>query len=230
MTGIFVTATGTDLGKTFISAQLLRLANHQNTAFLPSKPVISGWSIVEADVANSDTGKLLTAVGLPINDENISAVSPWRFTQPLSPDMAAIAEQKEIPPQALIDFCQHRTKAAAQQNKIHLIEGAGGLMSPINGSFTNLEWLCALACPCILIVGSYLGSLSHTLTALKVLKMHDIKVLAVVVNETRHSTVGLSDTVNYLKTYIAPTPLLCMTFQIDTEIPDPLLSLYKLIV
>lgn len=230
MTGIFVTATGTELGKSFICAQLLRLGNQQKISFLPSKPVISGWPTTSNDIVHSDTGILLTASDLLINEENIAAVSPWRYTLPLSPDMAAIAEGHVIDIDALIDFCHKRSQVAKQQGKIHLIEGVGGLMSPINGAFTNLEWLIALKCPCILIAGSYLGSLSHTLTALKVLTMQNVTVRAVVVNETRDSTVGFRDTVNYLKRYIAPIPVLSLTHQSKAPITDSILSLYRLIV
>lgn len=230
MTGIFVTATGTELGKSFICSQLLRFGNQQKIGFLPSKPVISGWPTASADIVNSDTGILLTASDLPINEENIAAVSPWRYTLPLAPDMAATAEGRAIDTGALIDFCHQRTRLAQKLGKMHLIEGVGGLMSPINGAFTNLEWLCALKYPCLLVVGSYLGSLSHTLTALKVLTMQNVTVRAVVVNETLGSTVGFNDTVNYLKKYIAPIPVLSVTHQSKAPIVDSLLSLYRLIV
>lgn len=204
MTGFFVTATGTEIGKTFITTALVRYAKNQKVSFLPSKPIISGWS---DDIEQSDTGLLLKAAGLLINEANIEALSPWRYTLPLTPDMAAFLENREISISLLMDFCQKRQLLAKERNAIHLIEGAGGLMSPIKGRFTNLEWIKALDYRCILIVGSYLGTLSHTLTALKALESAGIKIAALVVNETPSSKVPLAYTVDYLSA-TAPFPVI----------------------
>lgn len=198
MTGIFVTATGTEVGKTYVSEALIRYAKSQNALILPSKPVISGW--LPDDIEQSDTGRLLKAADLIVNEGNIEAISPWRLTLPLTPDMAAMKENKEINIQELIHFCEQRTLFAKNKGAKHLIEGVGGLMSPIKGRFTNLEWLKALNYRCILVTGSYLGTLSHTLTALRVLQNEGILIAALVVNETPKSSVFLTDTVDYLRT------------------------------
>ena len=198
MTGIFVTATGTEVGKTYVSEALIRYAKTQKALIFPSKPIISGW--LPSDIEQSDTARLLKAADLIVNEANIEAISRWRFTLPLTPDMAAIKENKEIDVQELIRFCEQRTLLAKREGAGHLIEGVGGLMSPIKGYFTNLEWLIALNYPCILVTGSYLGTLSHTLTALKVLQNEGVPIKAVVVNETPQSSVPLTDTVDYLRT------------------------------
>jgi len=199
MTGIFVTATGTEVGKTYVSEALIRYAKNQKNLILPSKPIISGW--LPNDIEQTDTARLLKAADLMVNEANIKAISPWRFTLPLTPEMAAQKENKEINIQELIHFCEQRTLLAKKEGVHHLIEGVGGLMSPIKGHFTNLEWLKALNYRCILVTGSYLGTLSHTLTALKVLQNEGLQIAAVVVNETPQSSVPLADTVRYLTTY-----------------------------
>ncbi len=230
MTGIFIAATGTDLGKTHLCAQLLQRGQQDKQPFWISKPIISGWPVDQARIATTDTAILLQAAGLPIDEAHIQAISPWRFVLPQTPDMAAKAANTAIDPEALLAFCRERTLQAQQQGKDHLIETAGGLMSPINGRFTNLEWIKALNYRCILLTGSYLGALSHTLTAWKVLLAHGIHVLALVVNETPGSTVSLAQTCCYLTEYVAPVPVMGMPWQTRMIPTVGECSLYDLIL
>ncbi|MGE3318399.1 MAG: dethiobiotin synthase [Candidatus Berkiella sp.] len=199
MTGIFVTATGTEIGKTYVSSHLLSTVRNE---LVPSKPIITGWPSLSEEVANTDSALLLKASGYPLTPKNIDWVSPWRFSLPLTPDMAALAEGREIDIEKLLDFCKRREQWAMTQHKQHLIEGVGGLMSPIWGRFTNLEWIKALNYRCILVTGSYLGSLNHTLCALKVLANEKVTVGALVVNETPTSTVSLHETCDYYKKHV----------------------------
>lgn len=199
MTGIFVTATGTEIGKTYVSSHLLSV---KKDAFLPSKPIISGWPSKQDEQEQTDTALLLKASGYPLSSKNIDMISPWRFALPLTPDMAALKEGREIDIEKLLDFCKQREELANLQHKQHLIEGVGGLMSPIWGQFTNLEWIKALNYRCILLTGSYLGSISHTLCALKVLNQEKVSIAALVVNETKASTVSLTETCDYYKKYV----------------------------
>ena len=96
---LFVTATGTGIGKTHVACGLLRA---QGGAGL--KPVLSGFD--PASAADSDAGRLLAAMGRPITPETIAAISPWRFAAPLSPDMAAAREGRAVPFEALIAACR----------------------------------------------------------------------------------------------------------------------------
>jgi dethiobiotin synthetase len=226
MTGFFVTATGTEIGKTFITQALVRYSKTQKIPFIPSKPIISGWS---NEIEESDTGLLLKAAGLAINEANIDAMSPWRFTLPLSPDMAAVAENREMDIQSLIQYCNKQRAFAQRQGAQYLIEGVGGLMSPIKGRFTNLEWIKTLNCRCIVVTGSYLGTLSHTLTALKVLENEGVEIAALVVNETPRSMVPLADTADYLHN-IASFPVIDIPWQQNTISHDYIARLYHALV
>ncbi len=101
MTGIFIAATGTDLGKTHLCAQLLQRGQQDKQPFWISKPIISGWPVDQARIATTDTAILLQAAGLPIDEAHIQAISPWRFVLPQTPDMAAKA--------AMVALCQTET-------------------------------------------------------------------------------------------------------------------------
>ncbi len=190
MGAFFITATGTDIGKTFVAAGLirhLRVAGHSIDAI---KPVMSGYD--PQDAASSDAGVLLHALGRAPTPEAVEALSPWCYRAPLSPDMAAARENKQIDVDALI---AHSRAAIAQASGIFLIEGVGGIMVPLDGRRTVLDWMIALDAPVVLVAGSYLGAISHTLTALDVLSRAKRDVRAVVVNENAESTVPLEDTV-----------------------------------
>jgi dethiobiotin synthetase len=189
MTAIFVTATGTEIGKTFVAAGIIAALREQGRAVEALKPVVTGFTLDAA--AASDPGVLLTALGRPVNKDTIAEIAPWRFAAPLSPDMAARREGGALEFQALVTFCRERM--AARQDVL-LIEGVGGVMVPLDDTHTVLDWMVALSVPVILVTGSYLGTLSHTLTAFDVLRRNEIEVRAIVVNESSDSTVPLDET------------------------------------
>jgi len=197
MTALFVTATGTDIGKTFVTAGLIRALRRAGRTAEAAKPVISGFSMDR--LGESDTGALLAAMGRPLNAQEASRISPWRFTAPLSPDMAAEAEGKTLDFDRLVADSRHRIAAAED---ILLIEGVGGIMVPLDNRHTVLDWMVALNLPVLLVAGSYLGTISHTLSAVDVLTRRGLKIAALVISETEGSTVGLDRTVATMRRFI----------------------------
>ncbi|MEQ1706469.1 MAG: ATP-dependent dethiobiotin synthetase BioD, partial [Rickettsiales bacterium] len=100
----------------------------------------------------------------------------------------------------LINFCREQEKSDAD---ILLVEGVGGVCVPLNDKYTVLDLMAELKdWKIILVTGSYLGSISHTLTAAHTLSASNIKLHAVIVNESENSTVSLAETVNTLKNFI----------------------------
>lgn len=191
MSATFVTATGTDIGKTFVTAGLIRYLRNAGQPVNALKPVVSGYdsSVVET----SDPAVLLKALGRPVSADEIAAIAPWRFRAPLSPDIAAARESRSIEFNKLIDFSRAAIKSA---NGMLFIEGVGGIMVPLEGKRTVLDWMAALDIPLLLVVGGYLGTISHTLTALDVIAQRKLKVAAIVVSESERGTVELDDTVS----------------------------------
>jgi len=196
---IFITATGTDVGKTFVAASLIRHFRQMGRSVDAIKPVVSGFDPEHA--AASDPGVLLHALGLPATLAEIDRISPWRFRAALSPDLAARREGRNIDVDAVVTFCQN---AVQQRRDILLIEGVGGVMVPLDGERTVLDVMMALQLPLILVTGSYLGTISHTLTALDALFQRRLKVMATIVSETPGSAVPLDDTVAAIGRFVAP--------------------------
>lgn len=199
MTAIFITATGTDLGKTYVAASLIRHLRGMGRTVDAIKPVASGFD--PAQLAATDAGALLRALGLRVTEEEVDRISPWRFQAALSPDLAAAREGRTIDVDSVISFCQ---TAVDQRRDILLIEGVGGIMVPLHGERTVLDVMMALQLPLILVTGSYLGTISHTLTALDALFRRGLQVLTIVVSETPGSTVPLPDTVAAIARFAEP--------------------------
>jgi dethiobiotin synthetase len=202
MSATFITATGTDAGKTFVAAGLIRHWRAAGREVEALKPVVTGFNPDMA--ASSDPGVLLAALGRPVTLPEIERIAPWRFSEPLSPDMAARRENRVLDFDRLVAFS--RDAIASAKGRL-LIEGIGGVMVPLDDSHTVLDWVTALNIPVVLVTGSYLGSLSHTLTSIDCLLRRQIAIKAVVVNETVGSTVTVADTIATLKRFATSIPM-----------------------
>lgn len=196
MTTVFVTATGTEVGKTVVVRGLIKALRAQGRAVEALKPVVSGYDPHEA--AGSDPGLLLAALGEPVTPEGIARISPFRFTEPVSPHLAARREGKKIDFNAVVELCRWRMQSCPGAL---VIEGVGGVMAPLEDRRTVLDWMVALNQPIILVAGSYLGTLSHTFSAVDVLERRSLPIAALVVNETAGSPVSFSDTVDSIRTF-----------------------------
>jgi dethiobiotin synthetase len=195
---IFVSGTGTGIGKTFVTAALIRHFRAAGRAVDAIKPIVSGFD--PAALQASDPGVLLAALGRPISIEEIERIAPWRFAAPLSPDLAAAREGRTIGFDALLDFSRRAGKAGA----VLLIEGIGGAMVPLDDKHTVLDWMKALHIPVLMVAGSYLGTISHTLTALHVLAQRNLDIAAVVVSESAAGGATLDDTVASIARFARP--------------------------
>jgi dethiobiotin synthetase len=199
VSAIFITGTGTDVGKTYVTASLIRHLRQMGRTVEALKPVVSGFD--PAMPASSDPGMLLKALGLTITPEDIARISPWRYRDPVSPDLAAKREGQVIDVDGVIAFCR---TAVDQRHDILLIEGVGGIMVPLDDQRTVLDLMMALQLPLILVAGSYLGTISHTLTALDALFRRNLKVIATIVSETPNSTAPLAETVAAIARFADP--------------------------
>jgi dethiobiotin synthetase len=200
VTAYFVTSTGTDVGKTFVTAGLIRHLRVGGAAVDALKPVVSGYdsSVVET----SDPAVLLAALGRPVSADEVERIAPWRFRAPLSPDLAAAREGRAVEFERLIDFSR---QAIENTRGTLFIEGVGGIMVPLDGERTVLDWMAALGIPLVLVVGGYLGTISHTLTALDVLRQRQLSIAAIVVSESERNPVELEDTVASIERFAGDT-------------------------
>jgi len=201
---IFVAGTHTDVGKTHVACALIAAAQAAGLTVDALKPAVSGFD--GADAAASDPGRLLAALGRPSTPAAIEAISPWRLRAPLAPPLAARLEGRPLALGDITRFC--RDQIAARDVDLMLVEGAGGIMSPIAEGATCLDLIAALSLPVLLVGGSYLGAISHLLTALEVLSVRSVPVRAVVLSESMAPAPDFGQTMEMIAAFIGRVPLI----------------------
>ncbi|ADG11079.1 dethiobiotin synthase [Caulobacter segnis] len=199
MKAFFVAGTGTDLGKTHVGCALLEAARARGLSADAFKPVVSGFDPEAPET--SDPARLAAALGRP---NAWSEVSPRRYRAPLAPNLAARLEGDVLRMDDLVGDC--RAWLAGRNVDLALVEGAGGVMSPMTDDATNLDLMSALALPVLLVAGSYLGTASHLLTALEVVRARRLTVATIVVSESLDAP-DLDQTVEMLRAFERQAPI-----------------------
>lgn len=175
-----VLGIGTDIGKTFLVESLCK----KYPFYYAIKPIISGFKVDE----NSDTTRILNALNLPINQNNLDLISPWRYEQPISPNFVDDINFDEV-----IDFCKKAIKKCSNINKKIIIEGIGGVMSPLNSKKNFLDVASSLKLPTILVCANYLGSISHVLTSVKAIEACNLQIDCILLNHYSEKNKPISD-------------------------------------
>ncbi len=199
---VFISSSGTELGKTLVTTALVHQLRRAGRRVRALKPVISGFSPETA--GTSDTVHILRSLDVEPDPAAIEAVSPWRFAAPLAPDMAAAREGRTLDFAALVAFCR---SAAAGAKDVLLIEGVGGVMVPLTEKQTVLDWMAALGAPVVLVVGAYLGTISHTLTAAGMVAGRGLRLAGIVVSEREAGPVPLAETCAAIARFVDGVPV-----------------------
>ncbi len=198
-----MTSTGTELGKTFTSAALLHGARTAGLRVKGVKPVASG--IDNENLADSDPAVLLRAQGQRVDWVSVEHICPWHFRAALSPDMAAAREGRAVPFDNLVDFCRQVIEGPED---LVLVEGVGGVMAPVGEHHTVLDWMAALDIPALVVAGTYLGTISHTLTTLATLAAAQVPVEALILSESPDQPVPPDETAAAIRRFAPGLPIL----------------------
>jgi dethiobiotin synthase len=169
MKAIFVTGTDTDVGKTVISGGLIRmLEGYRKAAYW--KPVQTGTLVSE------DRRDLMELTQLP---EERFLHSAYVFPDPVSPHLAAARWKKTIDPSLLVETF-HRHAASVETL---VVEGAGGVLVPLNDDTLIVDLIGQMKVPCLLVVEDKLGAINHSLLSLEALRRRDIDCLGFVLTK-----------------------------------------------
>jgi dethiobiotin synthetase len=163
---IFITGIGTEIGKTIVSAVLVEKLQADYW-----KPVQSG---------ELDTSDTMIVKKLVSNKKSVFHQEAYRLTQPFSPHLSAALDGIEIE----LD----KINLPQTENQL-IIEGAGGLMVPLNDKFLMIDLIEKLDAEVVLVSKNYLGSINHTLLSAELLKMKKIKIRSLIISgESNQST------------------------------------------
>jgi dethiobiotin synthetase len=172
MRGLFITATDTDAGKTFVTCGVARIWRREQRSFRVCKPVATGaeghWS--------EDTRLLAEAAG----DADLTAVTPFTFAAPAAPPVAARLAGSSIKLEDLIAAVRRR----AADGTTVLVEGVGGLLCPLTERETVADLVRELDLPLIVVARRSLGTLNHTQLTVEAARHRGLQVAGVVVTET----------------------------------------------
>ena len=181
--GIFVAGTGTDVGKTVVAAGVLRLLRKHGESAIAMKPVQTGCAVDSRGWMRApDIDFVLRAAELSgkVDEESLAYLSPYRFAPACSPHLAARMTGQRIELDKILASAQW---LASRYQRL-VVEGAGGLMVPLNESQSMLDLIWALRMPVLLVGHSGLGTINHVLLSLEALRRQGCAVLGVVLNDT----------------------------------------------
>ncbi len=165
---LFIVGTDTDCGKTQVTCELIKHAQRQHQTVVGLKPIASG------SLEDAHRIQAVTPTPLPL-----SRITPWFFQEPISPHLAAQHEGREIILDEVVAYCMD---ASWQAYEKVLIEGAGGLLVPLNANDTWVDFLKQTQIPVLLVVGMRLGCLNHAQLTAQVLAYHGIDCIGWIAN------------------------------------------------
>jgi len=201
----FVTGTDTGVGKTTVTVHLMQQLIAQGLTVIGMKPVASGCEWLDGRWQNEDVRQLTAA-------SNVSAppelVNPYCFEPAIAPHVAAAQAGVSIELQVILKAYQQLATMA----DVVIVEGAGGLLVPLNGEQTIADLIQALKLPALLVVGMRLGCINHALLTAHTLKQRNIPLCGWVANRIDPQMSVPQENLQTLTDYLQP-PLLEIPFQ-----------------
>jgi dethiobiotin synthetase len=173
MRGLFVTATGTGVGKSVLSAALCAAMLAAGETVRAHKPVITGLEEPPEGVWPADDELLARVTGQAPEE-----IAPLRFGPAVSPHLAAELDGTKIDPEALVESI---AGAGHDGTAIDVVEGVGGLLVPLAGGFLVRDLAARLGLPLIVATRPGLGAINHTLLTLQSARAAGLTVAAVVI-------------------------------------------------
>ena len=171
-TGLTILGTDTEVGKTYVACRIIESLVCQGVAVGAYKPVASGAPSVE----QSDGFLLWQASG---RRGTLEQVNPQRFLAPLAPPLSAEKEGKQVSEKLILEGAWNWTHHC----ELLVLEGAGGLMSPISWGMTNADLALEMKFPIALVSENRLGVVNQVLTTLIAARSMGLKVCWVILNE-----------------------------------------------
>jgi dethiobiotin synthetase len=163
---LFITGTGTGVGKTVLTALLLRHLREEGYEALAMKPFCSG---------SRKDARLLQR--LQKEDLTLAGTNPFFFRRPLAPWVAARENNR---PQIPLSRALERIRRLSKRAKILLVEGSGGVLVPLGDNYAVADLIWLLRCETVIVAPNCLGTINHTLLTAKHLQSVGIKDIKVV--------------------------------------------------
>jgi dethiobiotin synthetase len=186
--GVFVTGTGTEVGKTVVAATIAHTLAAEGASVAVFKPALTGldehpatdgpetstiWTFQARRQDGADHEVLRRAAGSSQGDEEIA---PYRYGPPMSPHLAAELAGEKISPARLLEAA----RTAAEGADALVCEGVGGLLVPLSADYLVRDFAVDLGLPLVVAAAPGLGTINHTLLTIEVARAAGLDVVAVV--------------------------------------------------
>ena len=187
MEGVFVTGTGTEVGKTVVAAAIAHTLSSEGKRVAVFKPAVTGLDELVAGGPKGTAGDLLAhrlsnaadhellrwAASSEQSDEEIA---PYRYGPPMSPHLAATLAGEEINPERL----RRASRAAASGAEVLVCEGVGGLLAPLSPTYLVRDLAADLGLPVVIAASPGLGTINHTLLTIEAARAAGLDVRKIV--------------------------------------------------
>lgn len=180
MKNVFITATGTDVGKTIIAAGFLRYLRRSGINAITMKPAQTGAELIDGRWTAPDLAVHWKAANLTVSPEEESLMAPFLYEPACSPHLAG-RMAKRYP--SIPHILECAAKLNAQYDGL-IVEGAGGLYAPITETETMLDLMKAFGYPVMLVAHRGLGTINHTLLSIEAIRNAGLTLEGVILNET----------------------------------------------
>ncbi|HPD61658.1 MAG TPA: dethiobiotin synthase [Thermodesulfobacteriota bacterium] len=185
--GIFVTGTGTGVGKSIVTGGLAGLLEKQGINVGVMKPVETGCLHADGSFLPMDAQFLkdMSGVNTPLEE-----IVPYQFKEPLAPLVAAEREGITIDSNHLIKKFKH----ISRYHDVMLVEGAGGLLVPLHQKFFFIDLIKRFKLPILIVGRATLGTINHTLLTLRAARAEKVPVAGIVINHVSPGKNAASET------------------------------------
>ncbi len=200
--GIFITGTDTGVGKTYAAAGILNALKKIGINSCPMKPVETGCNIQKGKLIPQDAITLINASGV---SEPLDIINPYRYRPPLAPSVAAEMEKIAIKKQRIFSAYRY----LLNKYDITIVEGAGGIMTPVYKKYLFLDLIKDLGLPVIIVSKPVLGMINHTLLTIAAARSRKINIYGVIINHTCRIKKDTSERTNpEIMEYLGRVPIL----------------------
>ena len=181
--GIFVTGTDTGVGKTLVTAGIVYWLRNEGIDAVPMKPVQTGGKRCGEELVAPDLEFCLSASRMRPDQGERQLMAPYVYEAACSPHLAGRMAQQYPDPSRIKDCADKLLKS----HQVIVVEGAGGIMAPLNESSTMLDLMKILAYPVVLVSRFDIGTINHTLLSIQAIQTSGIKLAGVVFNHSEQA-------------------------------------------
>lgn len=192
---LFVTGIGTDVGKSWATGWLARTVADAGRSVITQKFIQTGNKGLSEDIAVHRK-----IMGIPLQPRDLDhTTAPLILSYPASPDLAAKIDGVEVD----WEVPAHSMETLSREYDCVIVEGAGGALVPLRGSYLTADWIAEHDVPAAVVTNGQLGSINHTLLTLEALRHRNVKIALVIYNPHFNAdTTICADTRVYLQRYL----------------------------